>query len=181
MRKNSIAIKKIETKEDMILWANAINSHPVSIAEKCDFQDIWGHSDRKTIDRLFIEANGSRSLIICSVQNVMAYEEVEHLLKTWATDKANKIINAELETLTADHIKKYNEVVRQENTLNEGKRAIYRKISSLKDLHERLTRQNADLLKRIAEYRQETRAAKQQCLEYEEKAAKYDAIKQALT
>lgn len=164
-----------------MLWANAINNNPMSISEKCDFQDIWGHSDRKTIDRLFIEANGSRSLIICSVHNVMAYDEVEHLLKTWATDKANKIINAELETLTADHIKKYNEVVRQENTLKEGKRAIYRKIASLNDRQARMDRQKTELLKRLEECRQETRSAKQEIKEYREKAAKYDAIKQALT
>lgn len=173
-------MKRIETKEDMIKWATAINNGPMSAQDKCDYQDVWAHSERNTLDRLFIEANGSRNIIVCSVHNTMAYDELEHLLKVWAADKANKIINEEIERLTTDHMKRDKELSRKEAAFEEGKRTIYRKIKGLKRDSERLTRLNTDLLKRIEEYRNETFAANRHANEYERKANKYDAIKEAL-
>jgi len=173
-------MKQIETKEDMIKWATAINNGPVSITDKCDYQDVWAHSSRNLLDRLFIEASGSRNLIICSVHNTMAYEEVEHLLKTWATYQANKVIDRELELYLADHMKRETELHRKEQAFDEGKRTIYRRIKKLKQRTDRALEINAQLTKRIEQYRNDTNAANRHANEYEQKACKYDTIKAAL-
>lgn len=178
--KNTLTIKKIETKEDMLAWANAINNHPMSISEKCDFQDIWARSDRKTLDRLFIESNGSRNIIVCSVHNTMSYEEVEHLLKTWAADKANKIINAEIETLTSDHMTKLNEVNRKENALNGCLKGYWKRIADLRKSNAELKRRNDAHLNEIDHLRGLLRMANENSRLYKEKADKYDTIKALL-
>lgn len=178
--KNTIAIKKIETKEDMLMWATAINNNPMSISEKCDFQDIWARSDRKTLDRLFIESNGSRNIIICSVHNTMSYEEVERLLKTWATDKANKIINTELETLTSDHMTKLNEVNRRENAINSCLKGYWKRIADLRRSNSELKRRNDANLTEIDRLRGLLRTANENTRLYKEKADKYDTIKTLL-
>jgi hypothetical protein len=110
----------------------------------------------------------------------MAYDEVEHLLKTWATDKANKLINDEIERYMVDHMKRENELLRKERAFEDGKRTIYRRIKELKQRTERALEINAQLTKRIDQYRNDANAANRHANEYEQKAAKYDTIKAAL-
>lgn len=84
----------IATAEDFIAWAKDINNG-MPISKKCDLQDVYGHSRRCDIDSAFIAAEGERRLILCAVNNVMAFEEVEHLLSVLAKHKTNTLLKEE--------------------------------------------------------------------------------------
>jgi len=87
-------MKSIQSKDDFLAWAREINQG-VSLSRKCDLQDVYAHSKVADIDKFFIECNGDRKLIICSVNNCMAFEEVERLLTVLAKHKVNEMVREE--------------------------------------------------------------------------------------
>lgn len=150
-----LAFRKIETKEQMLEWAKEINFlNPI----KCDMQDIYAHSKREDLDRFFIELEGERKLVICSVNNVMAFEEVEHLLSVLAKHKVSQQMKieykelderiSEFESTKNDYTEMNEKIVEIEIELN-GSRKEYNKLYT------------------------DSRV-------WKEKARKYDAIKEAL-
>lgn len=91
-------MKTITTKEDLLQWAKEVN-FGVSLPRKCDLQDVYAHSKQSDIDRLLIECEADRKLIICSVYNCMAFGEVERLLNVLARHKCEKRMEIEYELL----------------------------------------------------------------------------------
>jgi len=133
-------MKTIETTEQLITWAKEVNNG-VSLSRKCDLQDIIGHSNKETLKKLFIAANGSRNLITCSFYNTMSYDFVEEMLLALAKHKAQALIDKESERLETEWTKR-------EERLEDGKKAIYKKIATLKNnidkLESKLEREKAE-------------------------------------
>jgi hypothetical protein len=109
-------MRTIKSKEDLVQWAREVNP---------DYQDYYMHSDLKAIDKWFIETNGDRKLILCSVFNTMSYDEVERLLLVWAKNKAQAIIDEEAESLNADYIAKCKALHDREIAILDRERAVY--------------------------------------------------------
>lgn len=112
-------MKRIETKEDMLQWAREANSG-VTIQRKCDLQDVYAHSAVADLDAAFIAAEGERKLIICAVNNTMAFEEVERLLVVLAKHKAaaeREALYAEVDAYTAEVTKREVHLANLENTI----------------------------------------------------------------
>jgi hypothetical protein len=116
-------MRTIKSKEDLVQWAREVNP---------DYQDYYMHSDLKAIDKWFIETNGDRKLILCSVFNTMSYDEVERLLLVWAKNKAQAIIDEEAESLNADYIAKC-------KALHDREIAILDRERTVADLERRIT------------------------------------------
>lgn len=172
MKTKTMTISKIETKEDMINWANAVNSG-MTISEKCDYQDIFAHSNIETINTLFMEMNRERRLILSSVYNTMAYETVESLLLHYAKTKGNKIVNDTIE----DQMNQVNQmrldVYTRENRLKDCLKGYWKRIKDLRTSNEELKRREASYLQQIDSLRTQLRHAGI----YKVKSDKYDAIK----
>jgi hypothetical protein len=168
-------IKKIESVADMLAWAKAVNSG-LSINEKCEAQDIYARSLRADLDKFFIASEGERKLVICSVNNVMAFDEVEHLLLKLAQHKVDKEMEDHLAIIT----ERYNELHGKEYEFNrkvaEAEKAKADLEQTNRDLSafvDRLEASRAALQKEILQLRQEM-------AENADKARRYDTIQEAL-
>ena len=179
-------MKTIETKEQLIQWAQEIN-RGLTTKQKCDYQDIFAHSAMDDIKRFFIESNGERNIILCSIFNTMAYDTVEMLLKHWAKVKAQNILDKEMEYVNAESINKLKILAVKENELTIGintfeacKKPIYKRLASmtrelkvLRDKAEVTFENNCELTKENRDLRHALKAA-------QEKGFKYDTIKALL-
>lgn len=172
-------MNRIETKEELIAWATAVNQG-LTLKEKCDYQDIWAHSNPETIKRLFLDCNGERSLIVHSVFNTMSYDAVEDLLKTWAVAKANKVVEEEIERHYKDINKRDGEVFKRELSLKDCLKGYWKRMSDIKTKVNALTRRNNYLTQANEELRKELSQLRHANFTLADKAEKYDAIKAAL-
>jgi hypothetical protein len=170
-----IDIDRIETADDLLKWARTVNSNLQSAAI-CDLQDVYAHSQTETIDRLFIECKGDRALIICSVRNAMAFEEVERLLKVLAQHKVKAMMEAEY----AEFDKRLVELVKRERIFEECKKPIHKKIHELTANTQWLELNLDRARKDEAVAMERTRHWESLYREAQEKAAKYDNIKSLL-
>ena len=176
----TLEIKRIESKEDMLKWARAINNNPLSIAEKCDFQDAWARSNYKDLERFFMECNGDRKLVLCGVYNTMSYDEVERLLLHYAKTKGNEIVNKAYDSEMVEVNKMRSDVFKRESTLKDCLKSYWKRIASLRKDNASLRAQ----VERMSTVRQEMLATinmlNKQRDELKSKADKYDSIKSLL-
>jgi predicted RNase H-like nuclease (RuvC/YqgF family) len=161
-------MKTIQSVKDLIEWAEEIN-RGVSISRKCDMQDIYAHSQQLAIDKYFIAAEGQRRLIICSVNNTMAFEEVERLLKVLAKHHVNSLLNQEQDDLDAA----WRKLAEEKNAFENAKKQIYRKITWLNETINGLAK-TVDFCKK------ERIELSNKLAEFKEKAKKFDALKKIL-
>jgi len=173
-------MKRIESKEDMVKWAREVNSGLTQKA-KCDYQDIWAHSSRVDIDRFFIEANGDRKIIVCSVYNTMAYEEVEHLLTVLAKHKANKIIDKEIEEYNKVYDTRSYELLVREKAFSDCRKSYWKRIKSLRVKSEHLTTRTSWLESEVEEKREVIRRLQGEVLQHKTKARKFDELQSLLS
>ena len=131
-------MNRIETIEDLMEWAKEINSG-VTVARKCDLQDVYAHSKQSDIDRLFLDDGTDRRLVLCSVYNTMAYGEVERLLKVRGKSLLNKMIREEQDSLD----RQYSELSSRESTFESAKKHIYKRIADLNTEKANLQKQNS--------------------------------------
>jgi len=162
-------MKTIQTIDDFMAWAREINSG-ISLARKCDMQDIYAHSKQSDINKLFIDSNTDRKLVLCSVYNVMAYDEVERLLKVLAKHKTKELIEAGHEELN----KEWFEIRKGQAALLEAKRHIYKKINELEKTNARLKAK----LNSMSAFVDESII---KIKEYKSKALKFDRLKKLLS
>ncbi len=171
--------KRITTKEEMVQWAREVNNG-LSTKQKCDYQDIWARSERDTLDKLFIESNGERNLIVCSVHNTMAYDEIEHLLKTWAVYQANKVVEKEMEACNNEWNKRQEVVTAQENALYDAKKSYWKRIIKLRRAMSNLVARNSYLQTDLDNCRKVNARLCRENGELKDKASRYDGIKSLL-
>lgn len=173
-------MKRIENQEDMLRWARAINSGLMREHDKCDYQDVWAHSDQKTLDDLFMACNGDRKLVLCSVYNTMSYDEVERLLLHYGKVKGTKLVNDAYAAEMVEVNKMRGDVYKRENALTASLKTYWKRITALKRDNsflqskcDRLQKDNNELTQMRREYRLEI-------IQLRERADKYDAIKSLL-
>jgi len=180
----NINLKRITTDEELLIWAKAVNFQNFPT---CDMQDIYAHSEQKTIDRLFLEMKADRKLIICSVYNTMAYEEVERLLIVLSNAKAQQRMEVEYKEFDevtalkhAELNKRADTLSRQEATFKEVMKPYHKRLNEMKHKAETLQAHNASLQRQLASMNAARVEARKEATEYHEKAEKYDAIRAAL-
>jgi septal ring factor EnvC (AmiA/AmiB activator) len=169
-------MKKIETVNELLAWAQRINNRSYTIKEKCDLQDIYARSQRTVLDKLFIEAESERKLVICSVNNVMAFDEVEHLLDVLAKHKARKqweIDNAEIE-------KRYSELSHKEYTFEQAVKSNEKTFANLTDQLRHKDSTIEMLQNACSEHRNTIHDLRLEMEENKVKAENYDEIKRRL-
>jgi len=171
---------KISTKDDLIIWANFVN-RGMNIKMKVQMQDIYSRSALLDIKKAFLDSTvDERKVILCSVHNVMNYEEVERLLMFWATRKAQDIIDEERKFDTEEFVKKQNQLEEtrlryetQLTSLNNDRVNYHQKIS---DLAHEVSVQKAEKEKAIECMNE----AKMQYNEFYQDAMQYRQIKSTL-
>lgn len=174
------SLKRIESKEDMLRWAKEVNNG-ITIKQKCDYQDIWARSNREDLNKFFIENNGDRALILCSIHNTMAYDEIETLLLHLAKVKAQKIIDKEIEYYSTDYLKKLGDITKRENSLKDCLKGYWKRIALLRKSNIELRRRDTYRDQEISNYKERIRKLQSEVYEYKEKADKYDTMKRLLT
>jgi hypothetical protein len=176
-RKNSMLpnIDRIESVADLVAWAKAVNMS-LSPKDIPDAQDIYAHSGYNDIARFFIEAEGDRKLILCSVHNVMPHEEVERLLKALAQHKVNK----EMEYYYAEHEKKETALNARINAFQDVMKPYHKKLETLRRRNAELERMFQARNDRENGLLQMIRQLRQEVLGLTGKAQKYDAIAAAV-
>jgi hypothetical protein len=155
-------MKKIESLEDLLKWAREINSG-VTLNRKVELQDVYAHSRREDLDTFFIESAGDRKLVICSVNNAMAFEEVEYLLKVLAHYKAEKLMSEETDAIN-----------RRERAIEEKERVMSERLSGMQEALDKLISRNETLGR-------ENGVLTERVIEFREKADKYDKLRSLLS
>jgi hypothetical protein len=179
-------MRTINSKEDLVQWANEVN-RGLTTKQKPDYQDYYAHSIQKDLDKWFLEANGERKLILCSVYNTMAYEEVERLLLVWAKEKAQRIIDRDMEETNKYYEEQCAKLATREKALSakeqafqECKKPIHKHIAGLRErntfLEQSFSRMRANEVTLV----EDKRAYQRQAKEYSEKAARLDSIREQL-
>ena len=168
-------MKTIESTKDLLTWSREINAG-ITLSRKCDMQDVYAHSKQSDIDKFFIESDTDRRLVLCSVYNTMSYEEVERLLRVLAKHKLNEMIREEQTTLD----KEWSDLAAAKATLEESKRAIYRRINQLEKKAEKAEIVKLSYLERYNRTSTELGTMTRLCHSYKSKADKYESIKSLL-
>lgn len=185
MKANNLTVRfpnrRLESEADMIRWAEDINSgvaHDIQV--KCDYQDIWAHSGYNELEKMFIASEGKRSLIVCSMMNVLSYDEVERMLKALYKQKANKIINETIDEWEKKYHEREKELSAKEARFNESKKAYWKRMRELRVKNNNLHFDNEWKQKRLDECYAKNNALLRQVDELKGKAEKYDGIKSLL-
>ena len=176
--KHPLAFQTITNAAELVQWATYINNSigMMNAGEKADLQDVYARSLRADLDNAFIFSNNERKLVICSVNNLMAFEEVEHLLSFLARHK----VNQERQELYNDFDKRESNLDTRERTFKDMMKPYHKRLADMKHKMAMLETQ-AVSLQRLADNRlEETRKARKDANEYHEKAIKLDAIRAAL-
>ena len=169
---------RIENKADMLIWATYINNNIGHLAtgERCDLQDIWGHSGVNTVNSAFCESS-ERKLIICSVSNVMSFQEVENLLSALANYK----IAAERKELYDDIDKREAALNIREQAFKESMKPYHKRLNALRRRNEFLETTNSSLMSQQAALVEDRRSWQREATKLQAKADKYDNIRALLT
>ena len=182
MKTLDIGMKRIESKEDMLKWATAVNQGLWNMdTYRCDFQDIYAHSQQKDLEHFFCELNGNRPLVACSVNNVMGWDGLEQLVRALSAHKANKIINEEMDRWEKDFAIRTQNIQKRELSLKECLKGYWKRISALRRDNLHLHFHNANLQKTNDRLLQDRREALAKVQELREKANKYDSLKSLLS
>ncbi len=166
-----MSMKRIETMEDLLKWSREINYNPMN-NKICDYQDVYVHSQVETIDRLFIESLGNRSLIIRSVINCMSFDEAERLLKVLAHHKVSEQMKIEYE----EFYKLENNLIAREKTFQESKKPIFKRINSLRLQIKHLQDRNDYLTTSLLNKDNRAHESEKRARQYQNKAKRYEII-----
>jgi chromosome segregation ATPase len=185
MKANNLAARfpnrRLENEADMIRWAEDINSgiaHDIQV--KCDYQDIWAHSGYNELEKMFIASEDKRSLIVCSMLNVLHYDEVERMLKALYKQKANKIINDTIDDWNKEYDKRSRELSDKEARFNDAKKTYWKRITDMKRKINNLTFDKERMQTDLNHCYEKNNRLLCEMAELRAKAAKYDTIKAAI-
>lgn len=167
--------KRIETKEDLLTWAKTIN-HGIAQKAKCDFQDVYARSQEADLNKFFLECVGDRALILCSVYNTMAYDEVERLLKVLVDHKLHMQMAIEYAELD----KRETDLFTRERAFNDSKKAYHKRLEDLRKANESLEYTLARMKSREVSHAEQSRRIQEENQKYQEKSGLYDTIRLCL-
>ena len=137
-------LKKIESAEHFVQWANAVNN--ASNKEICDLQDVFGHSSYADLYRIFNnDLSGSRSLVTFAINKCMGAEQFENFIKDWVAYRMNTEWQKIYDELTQELSDKWTEVQASLNNVNRMKLEFENEKAGLKNEVEQLTKRNTEL------------------------------------
>lgn len=173
---------RIETKQDMIQWATEINNGlgTMDMATKCNYQDVWGHSEYNTVKNLFCSLNGERALIAQSIFNVMGYDALEDMVRNLAKSKAQQIIDDEMNYYNKEYEARDKALSSREAALKDSLKTYWKRITSLKETIAALKTKNDALIQRNEELHKVNASHHAKIAENQFKADSYDTIKRLL-
>jgi len=175
-------LKRIESVEDMVKWATDINNGVGTLEKtRCDYQDTWAHSTKEDLERFYLEANGKRNLITCSVNNVMGYDAVEALLLCWATSKANKIIDTELQEMNETYDKRSGELREKETAFAECRKGYWKRIATMQRTIDNQNAKAGYRERELKECRERNKVLIGYAHQAQDKAEQLDKLKAILT
>ena len=188
--KQSYQHTRIEIHDTVTLlkWSSAVQYDLAKPAARCDYQDDYAHAGHETIDKAFNDATqDERRLILCAVYNTMAYDEVERLLLVRAK-AVRQAERAELyrdfdqvETARTDELDRREATIfKREITFQEMKKPYHKRLADQRRQIDQLHAALVTGAAHAAAIRKERDTAKLDALEYEIKASRYDAIREAL-
>lgn len=177
-----LELKRITNAADLLQWAAYINNTWIALdgcrgmMPKCDLQDIYARSSREALDQAFIDCGSERRLVICSVNNIMAFEEVEHLLQVLARHK----VGQERKELYTEYDEKDAWLCGRERALKESMKPYHKRMAELRKRNEFLERSFSEIRAREVSLVEDARAARREVRELQAKADKYDSIRELL-
>lgn len=177
--KEFLGINKIENIEQLIAWAGFINRGFLTPGNKCELQDIYAHSGYNELAEMFMECK-DRKLVLCSVYNTMGYDEVERLLKYFAKQKGEEIVNREMEARLESLNKREIELLQKEQTFKDCRKSYWKRINKLQTKLDKTLKDNKEGERIITNLTHDNIDLRRKLKEYQEKAEKFDTIKNSL-
>jgi len=172
-------IRKIESPREFKEWAEEVNMG-VTLKRKCELQDVIGRSSMEKLKELFVAANGSRDLILCSLYNTMSYQVVEEMLHHLANHKAREIIAKEEDRLNSTWNERFGKFNKTEHAFNESRKAIFKKIRQMRERLSQLENKNNNLNNKVKQLEKEKWQMTETIRRLSENSAKYETIKKLL-
>ncbi len=179
----------IDNAATFLNWAKRVQSDLAGRTRpKCDYQDDYARTPQATIDQAFNDATpDERRTILCAVYNTMDYNEVERLLLVRAKAVRHQELTAayaELDKMqnhrTAELDRREAAIADREQTFKSMMKPYHRRLADQRRTINRLQAQLTEQTNRADAIRLQREHYKHTALEYEIKAAKYDAIREAL-
>lgn len=140
-----VDFKNIETAEQMIAWAEAVN---VSINGKLpDLQDVWGRSKADTLHKLILspEVKDKRKVVFFSIQKAMGMDTFFDMLNTFinaaARSEFDRWIESEYDERMKDIREREEKVYESEKNLREERSTLECAISRLEEEVRKLKRE----------------------------------------
>ena len=144
-----------------------------------EYQDIIGHCNRSEIVDFESGLNqAGRKLFIWVNFLTLSQDTAIDLLKSTVI---HRWLNKHADMLEADYNEKLTEYYRQDAQLNDSKKAIYKRIGKLENENARLRAENETYQAQCNHYSKEATIERRRRSSFEDKANRFDTIKQLLT
>lgn len=111
----------------------------------------------------------------------MGYDEVERLLKHFAKQKGKEIVNREMETQLETLDKREIELLKKEQAFKDCRKSYWKRINKLETKLNRILRENEGKEMALQLQFKEISDLRKKLKLYQEKADKFDTIKNSLT
>ncbi len=131
-------MKRIESKEDMIKWANNVNSvcKPKQIS---DLQDIFARSAIKDLKKFFINMEqNEKELLVFSISKAMGSSLLFEFIKDYSNYKAQQFIESE----SKDNDERWASIVKKEMDFETDKKKYQITIANSKRQIESMEKNN---------------------------------------
>ena len=181
---------EIDNTATLLNWAKTVQNDLFKWTRpRCDYQDDYARTSHETIDTAFNDANNDeRKLILCAIYNTMDYNEVERLLlvRAKAVRQAERAelyreYDKEEAARTADLDRREAAIANRERTFKESMKPYHRRLTIERHRADQAFRQLDAVCKEKEAYRQENDKIHENTRQLIDKAARYDAIRAALT
>ena len=144
-----------------------------------EYQDIIGHCNKaEIVDFESRLDQAGRQLFIWVNFLTLNQDTAIDLLKSTVIDRW---LNKHAEMLEEDYYKRVDECQKQQNQLNDSKKAIYKRIGKLENENARLKSRLAQEESIVSAVLEQKRILIKSVVKFEDSARKFDTIKQLLT
>jgi len=171
-------VKRLESVENFKEWVKhacvAVNTKQIVV-----LQDIFGHSEVGTLKKLFLQSEKFSDPLF-AINKIMGRSYFDDFAQHLCMNKAQKIIDQEVEYYTNDYMEKMKSVHTREERFQDMRKFAFKKICDWKNKAAYLARKNERLELEIKNLQDSVVKEKYRAREYKEKARKYDDLKRLL-
>jgi hypothetical protein len=173
-------LKRIETLDDLMKWSADCNQ-ALTTQEIVTLQDVYGHSEYKTIKELFTKKDSfDRGMVAFAINKVMGWDALKEMINHMVRVQAQSVIDEEIDYYNKEYATRDKALTGRESSLKDSLKTYWKRITSLKKTIASLKTKNEALIQennRLHEYNVSllTRVAENQF-----KADSFDTIKRLL-